>query len=103
MTLIEAVEQACREEIGTRPALALAGGILRHITTDAGAARLCGGLTPRIAYILRLPEARVRRQLHALERDGKVIKHRPYACTIRWWPVGFLERMRAAALEPAHA
>jgi hypothetical protein len=87
-TLLDALEQACREEVG-------GSGIRPYVTTDRGAAAHMGALTPRIAFILQWPAARVRRHLHALEQGGQVIKHRPYPCTIRWWPVGFLERFRA--------
>lgn len=88
--VLTALKQACREEVGS----SIGSSLMRLVTEDRGAVIHHGGLTPRVARIVQRPEATVRRHLHAMVTDGQVLKHRPYACTIRWWPVGFLDELR---------
>lgn len=92
-TLIQAVEQACRESA--------ASTLIKFVTCDAGAVANLGALTPRIAFILQWPEARVRRQLYAMETSGQVLRNQwRRGSPLRWWPVGFMARLRADTSSP---
>lgn len=89
--VLAALEQACREEF-------TGSSLWQYVTCDQGAVVHHGGLTPRVAYVLQLPDAHVRRRLQAMVDAGLALRQqwRPGA-PIRWWPVGLFARLTDGA------
>jgi hypothetical protein len=91
--VLAALEKACRRKYNASYAL------LRDkwVDCDDKAARY-GASTREITSAARAPSlAHVRRVLHAEVVAGTVLIEKSYATSIRWWPVGMLEKLQAEA------
>lgn len=96
--VLAALEQACRKQVERWPDL------MMNLKCDEGAARY-GALTPHISRLcgVGVTMAQVRRVLHAEVAAGRVLLHRPYPCTISWWPVGLWETLQQESSDKAGA
>lgn len=89
--VMAAMEKACRRKF------LIPHSLLRDkwVDCDDKAARY-GVSTREIASASRAPSlAHVRRILHAEVAAGTVLIEKSYATSIRWWPVGLLEKLHA--------
>jgi len=89
--VLAAMEKVCRRKFNSPHSLVRD----KWVDCDDKAVRY-GASTREIASVARAPSlAHVRRILHAEVATGTVLIEKTYATSIRWWPVGLLEKLHA--------